>query len=269
MDNRPVGVFDSGLGGLTAVKELELVLPRESVVYFGDTGRNPYGSRSREALRRYARQDMAFLLSHNVKAVLAACGTVSSVAGDIGSALPVPYFDVLAPTAMAAVRATRNKRIGVIGTSATIHSGSYVQAISRLDPEVQVFPQACPLFVPLVENGFISPNDRIARITVEHYLAPLRSAGVDVLILGCTHYPIISQVISDVIGHSVKLINSGREAALALALALEHTDSLCAPGRERSAGYYVTDEPVNFDAVAELFLGHSVEGIRVEDIESY
>lgn len=269
MDNRPVGVFDSGLGGLTAVKELELALPGESVVYFGDTGRNPYGSRSREAVRRYARQDMAFLLSHGVKAVLAACGTVSSVAGDIGAALPVPYFDVLAPTALAAVRATRNKRVGVIGTSGTIHSGSYVQAIARLDPEIRVVPQACPLFVPLVENGFIAPGDQIARATAEHYLAPLRSAGVDVLILGCTHYPIISQVISDVVGHNVKLINSGREAALALALALERTDSLCALGQERSAEYYVTDEPVNFDAVAELFLGHSVEGTRVDDIEGY
>ena len=131
MDNRPIGVFDSGLGGLTAVKELEKVLPKESLVYFGDTGRVPYGSRSREVVRRYARQDMDFLLGHGVKAVLAACGTVSSTAADIGARLPVPYFDVVAPTARAAVTATGNRKIGVLGTSATIHSGSYARCSCR------------------------------------------------------------------------------------------------------------------------------------------
>ncbi len=144
MDNRPIGVFDSGLGGLTAVKELEKVLPGESLVYFGDTGRVPYGTKGREVIRRYARQDMDFLLRHGVKAVLAACGTVSSAAADIGAGLPVPYFDVVAPTARAAVRATENRRIGVLGTSATIHSGSYVKAIGELDGSIEVFPEACP-----------------------------------------------------------------------------------------------------------------------------
>lgn len=264
MDNRPIGVFDSGLGGLTAVKELEKVLPKESLVYFGDTGRVPYGSRSREVVRRYARQDMDFLLGHGVKAVLAACGTVSSTAADIGARLPVPYFDVVAPTARAAVTATRNRRIGVLGTSATIHSGSYAHAIQQIDKGIEVFPQACPLFVPLTENGFISPEDELVRIVVERYLEPVRGAGVDTVILGCTHYPLLSEAIGRAMGPGVTLINSGKEAANALAAALEETGGLCAPKEERSAEFYVTDAPENFSTVAQLFLGHSVEGIRVD-----
>ena len=214
MDNRPIGVFDSGLGGLTAVKELEKVLPGESVIYFGDTGRVPYGTRSRETVRRYARQDMAFLTRHDVKAVLAACGTVSSTAGDIGAALPVPYFDVLNPTARAAAKRTRRGVVGVIGTNATIHSGSYTKALL---PGLKVFCQACPLFVPLVESGFVEPEEEITYLAAKRYLEPLRQAGVDVLILGCTHYPIISKAIGRVMGEGVELVDSGREAALALA----------------------------------------------------
>ncbi|MDE6836820.1 MAG: glutamate racemase [Acutalibacter sp.] len=269
MDNRPIGVFDSGLGGLTAVKELEELLPGESVVYFGDTGRVPYGTRSRETVRRYARQDMAFLTRHDVKAVLAACGTVSSTAADIGAALPVPYFDVVGPTARAAVKACRRGRIGVTGTSATIRSGAYAQAIAGLDPSLQVLSQPCPLFVPLVESGFVSPEEEITRLAAERYLAPLREAGVDVLILGCTHYPLISAIIRRVMGPDTVLIDSGREAALALGEYLKDRDMLCAPGQPRTADYYVTDAPEDFAAGAGLFLGHGVEGRRVEDIESY
>lgn len=269
MDNRPIGVFDSGLGGLTAVKELEKVLPQESVVYFGDTGRVPYGTRSRETVRRYARQDMAFLTRHDVKAVLAACGTVSSTAGDIGAALPVPYFDVVAPTARAAARRTRRGVVGVIGTNATIHSGAYARALLEADPGLRVHSQACPLFVPLVESGFVEPGEEITYLAARRYLEPLRRAGVDVLILGCTHYPIIGHAIGRVMGPEVALIDSGREAALALAQALEERDMLCGKGQERRAQYYVTDAPENFAAVAELFLGHGVEGVPVNDIESY
>ena len=270
MDNRPIGVFDSGLGGLTAVKELEKVLPQESLVYFGDTGRVPYGSRSRETVRRYAKQDMAFLMGHGVKAVLAACGTVSSTARDIGENLGVPYFDVVRPTAQAAAAATKNKKVGVIGTSATIHSGSYRAALLSIDYKLQVFSQPCPLFVPLVENAFISPQDEVTRLVAERYLAPVRAAEVDTLILGCTHYPIISATIGSVMGRGVTLIDSGREAALALAKTLRERDLLCPEGVPRQARYYVTDTPENFLNVAELFLGHSVEGRtqRIE-IESY
>lgn len=264
MDNRPIGVFDSGLGGLTAVKELERVLPGESLVYFGDTGRVPYGSRSRETVRRYARQDMDFLLGHDVKAVLAACGTVSSTAADIGAGLPVPYFDVVGPTVRAAVHESGSGRIGVLGTSATIHSGSYVRAIHDMDPRAKVLSQACPLFVPLTENGFIDPEDELVQIVVERYLGPVREAGVDTLILGCTHYPLLSGAIGRFMGPGVKLINSGREAALALSRELREGDRLCTPGAERRAEFYVSDEPENFAAVAELFLGHGVRGVRVD-----
>ena len=262
MDNRPIGVFDSGLGGLTAVKQLEKVLPGESIIYFGDTGRVPYGSRGNDTIRRYARQDMAFLLSQNVKAVLAACGTVSSVARSVGEALSVPFIDVIGPSARAAAAATKNGRIGVIGTAATIASDSYRSALLRINHKLEVFPQACPLFVPLVESGFVAPQDEVTRLVAERYLAPIRAAGVDTLILGCTHYPIIAPTIASVMGRGVTLIDSGR--------ALKEADLLCEEGSRRKVGYFVTDTPENFMNVAELFLGHSVEGRTQRiDIESY
>ena len=270
MDNRPIGVFDSGLGGLTAVKQLEQVLPGESLVYFGDTGRVPYGSRGKDTILRYARQDMDFLLSQNVKAVLAACGTVSSVARSVGEALSVPYIDVIGPSARAAAAATKNGKIGVIGTAATIASDSYRSALLRINHKLEVYPQACPLFVSLVESGFVSPQDEVTRLVAERYLAPVRAAGVDTLILGCTHYPIIAPTVAGVMGRGVTLIDSGREAALALAQALKERDLLCEEGHRRQASYFVTDTPENFLNVAELFLGHSVEGRTQRiDTESY
>lgn len=270
MDNRPIGVFDSGLGGLTAVKQLEQVLPGESLVYFGDTGRVPYGSRGKDTILRYARQDMDFLLAQNVKAVLAACGTVSSVARSVGEALSVPYIDVIGPSARAAAAATKNGKIGVIGTAATIASDSYRSALLRINHKLEVYPQACPLFVSLVESGFVSPQDEVTRLVAERYLAPVRAAGVDTLILGCTHYPIIAPTVAGVMGRGVTLIDSGREAALALAQALKERGLLCEEGHRRQASYFVTDTPENFLNVAELFLGHSVEGRTQRiDIESY
>lgn len=270
MDNRPIGVFDSGLGGLTAVKQLEKVLPRESIVYFGDTGRVPYGSRGKETILRYARQDMDFLLSQNVKAVLAACGTVSSVARSVGESLSVPFIDVIGPSAQAAAAATKNGKIGVIGTAATIASDSYRSALLGIHHKFEVFPQACPLFVSLVESGFVAPQDEVTRLVAERYLAPVRAAGVDTLILGCTHYPIIAPTIASVMGKGVTLIDSGREAALAMARTLEREGLLSQDGQPRQARYFVTDTPENFMNVAELFLGHSVEGRTQRiDIESY
>ncbi len=270
MDNRPIGVFDSGLGGLTAVKELEKLLPEESLVYFGDTGRVPYGSRSRETVRSYARQDMAFLMEQNVKAVLTACGTVSSTAADIGAALPVPYFDVVAPTAKAAAAATRNGKVGVIATNASIQSDAYRQALLRENYRLDIYSQPCPLFVPLVENAFISPQDEVTRLVAERYLSPVREAGVDTLILGCTHYPIIAPIIASVMGRAVTLIDSGREAAKALAEALRRQNLLCAGEAPRTVSYFVTDDPEGFVGVAELFLGHRVDGqTRKISIDNY
>ena len=270
MDNRPIGVFDSGLGGLTAVKELMRLLPNENILYFGDTGRVPYGTRGREIIRHYAEQDMSFLMQHDVKAVLAACGTVSSVASDIGSRLAVPYIDVLRPTARAAVQQTKNGRIGIIGTSATIASGSYRREIHKLNPDIEVFEQACPLFVPLVENAFVAPQDEVTYLVAQRYLSAIREKGVDTLILGCTHYPIISPTIRSVMGKGVTLINSGREAAAGCLAALRENDLLRGETDGAVYQYYVSDDTDSFHHVAELFLGQSVRGkVERRDIERY
>ena len=196
MDNRPIGVFDSGLGGLTGVKELRKRLPHENIVYFGDTGRVPYGSRSPETILQYARQDIAFLLSQNVKCIMAACGTVSSTYPAAEAALlPVPYLGVVDAAAREAAFSTRNRRIGVIGTAATIRSRSYETLLRKLVPGVEITARPCPLFVPLVEAGYVdhSAEDKqeVTRLVIAQYLTEVRDAGVDTLILGCTHYPLI------------------------------------------------------------------------------
>lgn len=270
MDNRPIGVFDSGLGGLTAVKELKKILPQESILYFGDTGRVPYGSKSRETILKYAAQDMNFLLTHNVKAVVAACGTVSSVAKEIGEKIDVPYIDVLSPTSYAAVQATQNKKIGVIGTCTTIGSGSFVRTIQKFDRDVEIFTQACPLFVPLVENGFVSPGDPITILTAERYLKHIKEQDVDTLILGCTHFPIISPAISSVMGDKVTLIDSGRETARYLAKVLAEQDLLSEPTHKPVYRYSVSDTVEGFQSIAELFLGCSTDGeVTRIDIDRY
>ena len=182
MNNAPIGVFDSGLGGLTAVRELKRVLPNEDIVYFGDTGRVPYGTRSNSTIKKYAFQDAKFLLKHNVKMVIAACGTVSSVATNLKTDLPVPYTGVVSPTCFAAAQSTKNKIVGVIGTSATINSHSYRDMIQTFDSEIKVVEQDCPLFVPLVENGFIDKDDPITRLVIERYLGKIIEAKADTII---------------------------------------------------------------------------------------
>ena len=270
MDNRPIGVFDSGLGGLTAVKELKRVLPNESIVYFGDTGRVPYGTRSRETIIRYASQDMNFLMKQNVKAVVAACGTVSSTCSELGSKLPVPYIDVITPTAAAAVEATKNSRIGVLGTSATINSGSFVRAINALAPGDEVYCEACPLFVSLVENGFVARGDEVTELAARRYLASLNARDVDTVILGCTHFPIIKWAIGNAVGENVRLIDSGRETARFLAGVLREEGLLAEESHRPEYSYFVSDTIQGFRNVAELFLGGSVDGeIKKIDIEKY
>ena len=270
LNNRPIGVFDSGLGGLTAVKELETILPGESIIYFGDTGRVPYGTKSREIIKQYTAQDIRFLQSHNVKAILAACGTVSSVAGDVGLHCGSPFFDVLPATAKAAAAATRNNRIAVIGTPATISSGSYKEELARINPDIQVFQCPCPLFVPLIESGYVSPADDLPKLVVKRSLEPLLPKKVDTLILGCTHYPIIEPIISEVLGGNVALINSGKEAALALSRYLRENNMLKNEDLPVSKMYFVSDTVDVFSSVAETFLGHSVHNLtQCIKIESY
>lgn len=266
MDNRPIGVFDSGLGGLTAVRELRRVLPGENIVYLGDTGRVPYGTRGRETIRRYARQDFAFLQRHDIKMIVIACGTVSTaVTQEDLAALPVPCTGVVPHTAAAACQATRNGRIGVIATPATIRSGAFQREIARLAPEATVVAKACPLFVPLAENGCVAVGDPVATPAARMYLEELCQAGVDTLVLGCTHYPILSGVIDQVLEHRVTLIDSGRETALYLRRYLaEH--GLLADRAVGECEYYVTDSTESFSTVGSLFLQDDIQG-RVTQVD--
>lgn len=258
MSELPIGVFDSGLGGLTSVKELIKVLPQENIIYFGDTARVPYGSRSKETIIKYAEEDAGFLLSKNVKMIIAACGTVSSTAVHLKDTLPVLFTGVVYPTAMAAAAATKNGKIGVIGTSATIKSSSYKKEILKKDKNIQVFQQECPLFVSLVENGFISEDDEIVQAVVKRYLADLKANDIDTLILGCTHFPIIAKAISNYLGKNVQLIDSGRETALYAAHLLDQDHLLNNSGTLGSHEYYVSDTVESFQHTAEIFLGQNV-----------
>lgn len=270
MDNKPIGIFDSGLGGLTAVREILQILPREDVVYFGDTGRVPYGTRSRETIEKYARQDMAFLLAQNVKLVVAACGTVSSVAGHLGRELCVPFTGVVEPTAQAACLATRNGRIGVIGTTATMKSGAYQQTIARTKPQAQVFAQDCPLFVPLVENGFTAPENDIVRAVVRQYLTGLKEAEIDTLILGCTHYPLLYQAIADFMGQDVFLVDSGKETAVRAAELLEQQNLLSNRQKSGRCTFFVSDSTEDFAQAARLFLEQKEkQQVQFADIEAF
>ncbi len=268
--NKAIGIFDSGLGGLTAMKELMSVLPSEDIVYFGDTGRVPYGNRSVDTIIKYAEQDVNFLLQHNVKAIIAACGTVSSVATGLPHTLEVPFTGVVKPTCEAAVKATKNGRIGVIGTTATIGSHSYKKQIAELAPHIEVVEKDCPLFVPLVENGFTDPDDIIVHSVVERYVTELMEKSVDTVILGCTHYPLLKAAVSRIMGDGVTLIDSGRATALYTAELLKDKGLLREENREATYKFFVSDTPHNFESLAGIFLGRNIEKqVTQIDIEQY
>ncbi|MCD8212169.1 MAG: glutamate racemase [Oscillospiraceae bacterium] len=266
MDNRPIGVFDSGLGGLTAVRELHRLMPEESIVYFGDTARVPYGGRSREAIIKYARQDIAFLTTFDLKAILIACGTVSSTALQLlQDENDCPIFGVVEPAARAAAEASRNGRIGLIGTEASIRSGAYEHVLATLRPDGTVYAQACPLFVPLVENGRFRPGDPVAELVVAEYLTPLKEAGIDTLVMGCTHYPLLRDVVSDFFGDGVTLIDAGGACAREVADYLAENDLLTG-GTDSRRRYFVSDTADSFAKLASTFLGESISD-RVEQID--
>lgn len=262
-DNRPIGIFDSGLGGLTVAREIIKLMPSENIVYFGDTGRVPYGTRSRETIVKYARQDESFLLSKNVKLIVAACGTVSSVASDTGRVLPVPFIEVVSHAANRAVEATVNKRIGVIGTTATISSNSYKTKILDLMPTAEVFQQDCPLFVPLVEAGWINKDDSVTIETARRYLQPLKDNDVDVLIMGCTHYPVITDIIRDIMGEKVTLVNIGEYTAKAVLEYLKVNNMLNDSSNNGMHNYYVSDRTESFSKTASILMGNNI----VDDVE--
>ena len=250
----PIGVFDSGVGGLTVVREIMRNLPDERIVYFGDTARVPYGSKSKNTVIRYSRQIVHFLETQQVKAIVIACNTASALALDtIEKEIDLPIIGVVKPGAQMAVETTQNKRVGVIATESTIQSGLYQQLITEADPAITVYGKPCPLFVPLVENGRVHRGDVVIETVVKEYLTPLKDAGVDTLILGCTHYPLLEEVISDYMGPDVTLIDSGAEAANLASTQFNPNDG---PGGTR---YYVSDDPAGFDRLAGLFLQEDVE----------
>ncbi len=268
-DNRAIGVFDSGLGGLTAVKELMNILPDEKIIYFGDTGRVPYGTRSNETIIKYVRQDIRFLLTHQVKAIVAACGTASSVALDsLKNEFNIPLIGVLEPVCKSAVSKTKNKRIGVLGTPGTINCGSYKKGITALMPDALVFEKACPMFVPLVENGYI--ESEATYIIAREYLDSLIENKVDTIILGCTHYPLLEKVITDIVGGDVCIINAGYETALYTKNVLTEKQLLSPVSTIGCNQYYVSDDVEKFAHLGGMFLGRPIESeVQKIDIETY
>lgn len=268
-DNRPIGVFDSGLGGLTVLKELIQVLPNENFIYFGDTGRVPYGNKSNETIVSYAKQDESFLLSKDVKYIIAACGTVSSVAGEASLNLPVPFMGVIENSVKDAVKITKNKKIGVIGTSATISNGVHKNLIKTYLPAAEVTEVKCPLFVPLVEEGITDENDIVVIETVRRYLKPIIENKVDTLILGCTHYPVLINAIKKVLGEKVHLINMGFATAKAVLDELKSLDMLNVSSNEQKIEYFVSDMTSSFGSMAKALLGKTVENVGLVNISRY
>jgi len=264
--NNPIGVFDSGLGGLTVVKELMHQLPSEDVVYFGDTARVPYGTKSRESIVRFSRENVSLLLKRKVKMVVVACNTSSSVALPVlRDSFPVPVVGVIAPGVRKAVEVTRTKRVGIIATSATIHSQEYTREIRRLSPSLKVITQACGLFVPLVEEGWF--KNATTTMIAEQYLSKMKKAKVDTLILGCTHYPLLKSVIKKVMGDGVVLIDSAKEVAREVKQLLEYTQKNSLSKRKGQAVFLVSDEPQHFQGLAKRFLGFSIEDVeRCSDV---
>lgn len=266
-----IGIFDSGLGGLTALKEVHRLLPSEPLIYFGDTSRVPYGSRSPETILKYAIQDMNFLMQFPLRAVVVACGTVSTTSlPQLKARFPIPIIGVVEGAARAAVQATRNGKIAVIGTSATIASGAFPAEIKRLLPSAVVSSAACPLFVPLVENGFTSTDDPIPELIVRRYLEPLQETDADTLILGCTHYPLLAPVIARVLP-SMHLINTGTEAAHLLREQFLQTggaltDAATPAAEPAEIRYFVSDDVAGFARSASIFLQTEIKG-HVEKIE--
>jgi glutamate racemase len=263
LDERAIGVFDSGVGGLTVLAALRRRLPRESIVYLGDTARVPYGTRSPAVVERYALNNARFLAQFDLKLLVVACNTVSAVAlPALVDALPVPVLGVVEPGAAAAARLQRG-HVGVIGTPGTIRSGAYQTALQRLAPEAKVSAAACALFVPFAEEGWVAGDIPLG--VARRYLTPLREAGVDTLVLGCTHYPLLKAVIAEAMGSGVSLVDSAGAVASAAAELLE-SRALLAPQGSGGERYFVTDLPTQFGVLAERFLGRAVSEPDVVDL---
>jgi glutamate racemase len=263
---KPIGVFDSGIGGLTVVKRLESTLPHENIVYFGDTARVPYGSKSNETVIEYSLQDANFLMSKNVKAIVVACNTASSIAlPELKKKFSIPIIGMIEPGSSAAVNASKNGRIGVIGTRATISNQAYSKEIKRISGEIEVFEKACPLFVPLAEEGWT--DKQATYLIAEEYLNELKALEIDTLVLGCTHYPILAGVIQNVMGDKVTLIDSGVASAEVVRSELGRVGFKTNKNSFGYKDFYVSDIPVKFKEVAELFLGNEISSVNKIDLE--
>jgi glutamate racemase len=257
-----IGVFDSGVGGLTVVRALMEGLPFEDIIYFGDTARVPYGVKSVETIRRYALQITEFLLQQEVKALIVACNTMSAVAyGVIEDLAPVPLLGVVDAGARGAVALTKTRRIGVIGTPTTITSSTYVTAIKRYDPHVEIFSQACPLFVPLAEEGWL--DHAVTRLTAQEYLRPLIANHIDTLVLGCTHYPLLKPVLQEVLGSTIQLVDSAQAITDQAHGLLDDYNLLQQEPRSPEYRFYVTDLPLRFTEIGERFLGRELTNVKV------
>ncbi len=258
---KPIGVFDSGIGGLTVVRALTQAFPHENIVYFGDTARVPYGSKSPEVVREYAAQDVDFLLGNDVKIVVVACNTVSAVALDVvQKRARMPVVGVIVPGAAAAVAATRKKRIGIIGTRATVNSKAYAHTLRQIAPDVQVFSQACPLFVSLAEEGW--SDHQVTDLVAREYLFPLMLEKIDTLILGCTHYPVLRRAIAAATGTGVTLIDSGGATAAEVGQVLDAHDLRNPSVQKPNLRFFVSDIPAKFTEVGERFLGQRMGLVR-------
>ena len=268
MDNRPIGVFDSGFGGLTVLKEIMSLIPEESVVYFGDCGRAPYGTKSKEMVIKYTFQDIRFLLNQDIKMIVIACNTASACSLEsVKNNFDIPVIEVVQPGAATAVRETKNKKVGVIGTTATINSSVYAKAINRIDNNIEIYSKACPLFVNLVEEGWWD-ND-IARRIAEEYLMDLKNQGIDTLVLGCTHYPVLSKVISEVMGDGVRLVSSALEVAKVVSKTIAEKD-FGRDGRVKPVyRYYTSDSVEKFEILGSSILDKEVSSAEKIDIEKY
>ncbi|MFN8000888.1 MAG: glutamate racemase [Acidobacteriota bacterium] len=267
MSTLPIGIFDSGVGGLTVLRAVRDRLPHESVIYLGDTARVPYGTKSPATIERYAVEDASFLVEKGVKMLLVACNTASAMARErLRAEFQIPLLSVLGPGARMAARVTRNGRIGVIATEATIESGAYARAIEDAsgDKQVEIFARACPLFVPLVEEG--ETDSAITRLVAEQYLAPLRAQEIDTLVLGCTHYPLLKRVIGETMGSAVTLVDSAEATAEETAHVLAQHGLLNQVPGASSSEFYVTDAARRFHRIAEKILGEPLPHLEAVEI---
>lgn len=251
---KAIGIFDSGVGGLTVLREIIGAMPQEDTIYLGDTARVPYGTKSPETVIRYARQIASFLVSRDIKLLVVACNTASAVSLDeLKAEFQIPIVGVIEPGAMRAAAVTRSGRVGVIGTSGTIRSSAYTKAIKRINPDIEVITAACPMFVPLAEEGWV--DNEVARLTARLYLQGLKDSGVDTLVLGCTHYPLLKGIISEVMGDEVILVDSAAETAARVREILAGQEELRPPQEHGNHHFFVTDVPAGFIRIGNRFLG--------------